>query len=67
MARMDPPLDLSHRIGRLEGRQEQTNIRLVELADQLKQTNTRLDRLLFALFGVGAGVVVMLVKQFPGG
>jgi hypothetical protein len=51
----------------LEGRQEQTNIRLVELADQLKQTNTRLDRLLFALFGVGAGVVVMLVKQFPGG
>ena len=61
---MDPPLALSHWIGRLEGHREQTNIRLVELADQLKQTNIRLDRLLFALFGVGAGV---LVNQSPGG
>ena len=62
-------------IGRLEGQQEQTNARL---QGQQEQTNARfdriearLDRLIFAMFGMGAvlggGVITVLVKLFLDG
>ena len=51
-------------IGRLEGQQEQTNARL----DRIE---ARLDRLIFAMFGMGAvlggGVITVLVKLFLDG
>ncbi len=55
------------RLGRLEVGQAETNRRLVdtnsritETNSRLSETNSRLDKLMFMLFGIGAGVIATL-------
>lgn len=56
------------RLGRLEvgqaetnRRLDDTNTRLSETNTRLSETNTRLDKVIFMLFGIGAGVIATLV------
>ena len=57
------PAEIYRSIGRLEGEQAQTNERLARL-------ETKLDRLIFMLFGIGAtfavAQVAILVRRFMG-
>ena len=56
------------RLGRLEvgqaetnRRLDDTNSRLSETNSRLSETNARLDKVIFMLFGIGAGVIATLV------
>ena len=56
------------RLGRLEvgqtetnRRHDDTNTRLSETNARLSETNARLDKVIFMLFGIGAGVIATLV------
>lgn len=49
------------RLGRLEVGQAETNRRLDETSSRLSETNSRLDKVIFMLFGIGAGVIATLV------
>ena len=56
------------RLGRLEAglagtnqRLDDTNARLSETNARLSETNARLDKVIFMLFGIGAGVIATLV------
>jgi uncharacterized coiled-coil protein SlyX len=56
------------RLGRLEvgqaetnRRLDDTNTRLSETNFRLSETNARLDKVIFMLFGIGAGVIATLV------
>lgn len=56
------------RLGRLEvgqaetnRRLDDTNTRLSETNARLSETNARLDKVIFMLFGIGAGVIATLV------
>ena len=56
------------RLGRLEvgqaetnRRLDDTNTRLSETNTRLSETNARLDKVIFMLFGIGAGVIATLV------
>ena len=55
------------RLGRLDVGQAETNRRLddtksrtTETNSRLSETNSRLDKLMFMLFGIGAGVIATL-------
>ena len=55
------------RLGRLEvgqaetnRRLDDTNSRISETNSRLSETNSRLDKLMFMLFGIGAGVIATL-------
>ncbi len=56
------------RLGRLEAelagtnrRLDDTNKRLDDTNVRLSETNSRLDKVIFMLFGIGAGVIATLV------
>ncbi len=49
------------RLGRLEVGQAETNRRLDDTNSRLSETNSRLDKVIFMLFGIGAGVIATLV------
>ena len=49
------------RLGRLEVGQAETNRRLDETNSRLSETNARLEKVIFMLFGIGAGVIATLV------
>ena len=56
------------RLGRLDvgqaetnRRLDDTNSRISETNSRLSETNSRLDKLMFMLFGIGAGVIATLV------
>ena len=49
------------RLGRLETGQTETNRRLDDTNARLSETNARLDKVIFMLFGIGAGVIATLV------
>ena len=56
------------RLGRLEvgqtgtnRRLDDTNTRITETNSRLSETNSRLDKVIFMLFGIGAGVIATLV------
>ena len=49
------------RLGRLEVGQAETNRRLDDTNTRLSETNSRLDKVIFMLFGIGAGVIATLV------
>ena len=56
------------RLGRLEvgqaetnRRLDDTNSRISETNARLSETNSRLDKVIFMLFGIGAGVIATLV------
>ena len=56
------------RLGRLEAglagtnqRLDDTNARITETNARLGETNARLDKVIFMLFGIGAGVIATLV------
>ena len=56
------------RLGRLEAglagtnqRLDDTNARITETNARLGETNARLDKVIFMLFGIGAGVMATLV------
>ena len=56
------------RLGRLEAGQAETNRRLgdtntriTESNTRQSETNSRLDKVIFMLFGIGAGVIATLV------
>ena len=55
------------RLGRLDvgqaetnRRLDDTNSRISETNSRLSETNSRLDKLMFMLFGIGAGVIATL-------
>ena len=56
------------RLGRLEAelagtnrRLDDTNTRITESNTRQNETNSRLDKVIFMLFGIGAGVIATLV------
>ena len=49
------------RLGRLEVGQAETNRRLDDTNTRITETNSRLDKVIFMLFGIGAGVIATLV------
>ena len=56
------------RLGRLEAGQaetnrrlDDTNTRITESNTRQSETNSRLDKVIFMLFGIGAGVIATLV------
>ena len=49
------------RLGRLEVGQAETNRRLDDTNSRLSETNSRLNKVIFMLFGIGAGVIATLV------
>ena len=49
------------RLGRLEAGQVGTNQRLDDTNARITETNSRLDKVIFMLFGIGAGVIATLV------
>ena len=49
------------RLGRLEAELAGTNRRLDDTNVRLSETNARLDKVIFMLFGIGAGVIATLV------
>ena len=49
------------RLGRLEAGQSETNRRLDDSNTRQSETNSRLDKVIFMLFGIGAGVIATLV------
>ena len=49
------------RLGRLEAGQAETNRRLDDTNTRQSETNSRLDKVIFMLFGIGAGVIATLV------
>lgn len=49
------------RLGRLEAGQAETNRRLDDSNTRQSETNSRLDKVIFMLFGIGAGVIATLV------
>ena len=49
------------RLGRLEVGQAETNRRLDDTNSRITETNSRLDKVIFMLFGIGAGVIATLV------
>ena len=42
-------------------RLDDTNTRITETNSRLSETNSRLDKVIFMLFGIGAGVIATLV------
>ena len=61
-------LTTGERLGRLEvgqaetnRRLDDTNTRITETNSRLTETNSRLDKVIFMLFGIGAGVIATLV------
>lgn len=48
-------------LGRLEVGQAETNRRLDDTNARITETNSRLDKVIFMLFGIGAGVIATLV------
>lgn len=55
LARMDAGLDGTNQ------RLDDTNARITETNARLSETNTRLDKVIFLLFGIGAGVIATLM------
>ena len=56
------------RLGRLEAGQvgtnqrlDDTNARITDTNTRITETNSRLDKVIFMLFGIGAGVIATLV------
>ena len=56
------------RLGRLEvgqaetnRRLDDTNTRITDTNTRITETNSRLDKVIFMLFGIGAGVIATLV------
>lgn len=49
------------RLGRLEAGQAAINQRLDDSSTRQMETNSRLDKVIFTLFGIGAGVIATLV------
>lgn len=49
------------RLGRLEAGQAETNRHLDDSNTRQSETNSRLDKVIFMLFGIGAGVIATLV------
>ena len=49
------------RLGRLEAGLSGTNQRLDDTNARITETNARLDKVIFMLFGIGAGVMATLV------
>ena len=49
------------RLGRLEAEQAGTNRRLDDTNVRITENNARLDKVIFLLFGIGAGVIATLV------
>ena len=49
------------RLGRLESGLAGTNQRLDDTNARITDTNARLDKVIFMLFGIGAGVIATLV------
>lgn len=49
------------RLGRLEVWQAETNRRLGETNVRQSETNSRLNKVIFVLFGIGAGVIATQV------
>ena len=49
------------RLGRLEVGQAETNRRLDDTKSRITETNSLLDKVIFMLFGIGAGVIATLV------
>ena len=49
------------RLGRLEAGQAALNLRLDDTNTRQIETNSRLDKVIFMLFGIGAGVIATLV------
>ena len=64
------PAEIYRSIGRLEGEQAQMNERLGSMETPLARLETKFDRLIFVLFGIGAtfavAQVAILVRLFLG-
>ena len=59
---------INERLGRLEvgqaetnRRLDDTNTRITDTNARITETNSRLDKVIFTLFGIGAGVIATLV------
>ena len=52
---------LNQRLDDTNTRITDTNTRITETNTRLSETNSRLDKVIFMLFGIGAGVIATLV------
>ena len=52
--------ETNRRLDDTNSRITETNARITESNSRLSETNSRLDKLMFMLFGIGAGVIATL-------